>query len=1155
MPNWTADQKKAIEIRNKNMLVAAAAGSGKTTVLVARIMELLKEGANIDEMLIVTFTRAASADMKDKLRSKLEEAAAGGKNWASEQLERLESAMISTIHSFCSDVLRSEFEVLAIDPAFRIMDDIEESRLLNTIADELLDKEYNTMDEGLTLLNAGRGPKKVKQYLLKLFAFIKERPYPEEWLKAALEMFDNSDAWFNIVAGDALKLADEAYSLCLESLGICKSNSELKKYEDVVTADMAFLDALRAMDYENLSRACQTPDFKRMPVVRESSFKNVDSIDGKEKISGNRNLVKKKLSDAGKLVSCPKELCLRDLEVLKPIVSKLGQMALETLKRLDIEKNERNALTFSDLERFALATLKNETARENVRQKYKYIFVDEYQDTSDVQEEIISQISGKTNRFMVGDVKQSIYRFREAEPRLFLKKYAGYRQDDNCALVVLSSNFRSCKCVLDFVNLVFGHCMHGGASEIVYNDDQRLNQGRFDFEGEDKPTEILIIDKNSAPDEAEPEEDSESDETEELTSAQHEGLLIAQKIKQILNETPSLSFRDICIITRKKAGIMAELCAALSAEGVPAYSDASESYFDSLEVMEVMNVLKLVMSRHMDMELLAVLRSPMVGMTSTELAEMRVKTPKEAGDIWEALKNIRSENQKADRFISLIENWKVLAYAMSVKQLIRRILSDTGFYAFVGMLPCGLRRQANLDLFCVKADAYESGIGGTLSGFLDYMQDAWDGGSGDAAQTLGENDNVVRLLTAHKSKGLEFPVVFAAQLGGRFNISKMEEFQADKSYGCAIRVVDGKTDTTRDSVAAKAIYSVSKRLEYAEELRVLYVALTRAQQRLILVGTVKDFKKNRDKWQLYAQKPDEFDNALDIVMPAVLGCPGAEELGFDTDFKKPNVRLKVYPRQTSDYADTDNRSISEKLENLQPDIDTSEIENALTWTYPDADKVYAPLKLTASGVTREIVGAKNIPDVVTRPRLMTKHGLSSTERGTAVHTVLRWLDYSGFRGVTNRRALINELERQITALIACDKLYQTEANVIPKGRIADFILSPIGQRLLASGEVKREWRFNLRMDASEALPGSPRGAEVIVQGSIDLCFKEDDKWVLLDYKTDGTDDELALIDRYSQQLNLYARALNDITGTPVKEIRLCLIALGKAIEIKPQNNA
>ena len=789
-----------------------------------------------------------------------------------------------------------------------------------------------------------------------------------------------------------------------------------------------------------------------------------------------------------------------------------------------------------------------------VRDRFDHIFVDEYQDTSDLQEALIRAICRRDNLFMVGDVKQSIYRFRMAEPRLFLQKYRDYGRGEGGLLLPLTRNFRSRRGILDFVNLVFERAMTGGDSEITYDALARLNPGDPDAPAEDTPSvDIRVIETDASV--AEGEEETPADEAiEEYKGVELEGALIARTIKRMMAEDPSLRFRDFAILTRSKSPAFTAMMPILLSAGIPAYADGAAGYYDSVEVTWALSMLRLIANRRRDVELIGALRSPVVGLNADELARVRVAFP--TVPYCDAALSYAHERddgiaRRLRGFFELYEGWRLKAGSLALGEFVRLVLDESGFYAYAGALPGGAQRQANLDQLAVSAGDFDREISGSLTRFLEYTEYLRARGDGDAAHLLGENDDVVRMMTVHKSKGLEFRVVFGAQLEKRYRVERVSApLVVHRDLGMGMSYVDPDLRTRRTTLPQAAIIERGRREDAAEELRILYVLLTRAQERLILVGTVKDAARAEDRWHALSDAPFAASSHLDVVMAA--RC-GALADGMD-----PCSDLMVVPAGSirpdavsarGEAVDTFNEILSDPGRYAD-----DRLEAGMAWTYPDPEGARKPLKLTASGLLRELEGPEVVPALAERPQFMMDEArrMTGAERGTAYHRAMQLMDLRALDGMSGG-ALTREVAAQLDRMAEHRLMSPAQREAVAPGTLARFLSGEMGLRLRASGQVRREWSFNARMRLSEAL--TPEEAaryedgELMVQGTIDCCFIEDGQWVLLDYKTDRDEDLDALRAHYRSQLNLYAAALRRITGIPVRQRTLCLIAQGKLLDV------
>ena len=1166
---FSPEQLRVIKSRGKNLLVSAAAGSGKTTVLVERVLGLIEEGVNIDEILIVTFTRAASADMRRKLEEKLRARAESGDRQTcarfNEQCERLEFASISTLHSFCTRLIRRFFEKADVDPDFRILDDTENALLMRDALDDVMEEAFGAPDEGLKILCTLRRPGEVCALVEAMYGFVSAQPFPDEWYERTLTLFEtDGGTWFDILLSAARAKLEGARLWCSQALEIAKSADGPANYVPALEQDLDRLESTDALSYDDLRAFAAAYKNTEPPRAKKGGGGDPEK---REEIKKLREKVSKTLKDViyKSLLSLDRQETLEDVRADAPAVKTLYRLARELENRLTEVKRERAALTFDDLEHLSIKLLEDEEVRTRVHGEYKYVFVDEYQDTSDIQEAIVSAVAGDDNRFMVGDIKQSIYRFRDAEPQLFLEKYAAYRQGGNNELIVLGTNYRSRAGVIDFVNLLFERVMNGGASEIVYDEDAKLHMGRK-ADGADAPTELIIIDRAGTAgedmqgdvfEEAREDDAGTSDEdAEELENSEREAVVIARRIRELMDDDKTLALRDICVITRTGRNVLQPMAAMLASQGIPAYAEGSESYYEAYEVAVVISALKLLVSRANEIELLAVLRSPMFGVSTQELAEIRVMS--EGVSWWEAVENVRDKYPQLERFLTLRNKWKLMAGSIALNRLIRLIYDDTGFYTFAGALPDGKHRMGNLDVLCQTALNFEHARGSSLSEFLEYTEEMKTRGDGSAAHELGENDDVVRLMTAHKSKGLEFRVVFAAMLGRSFsskppNDTAETRFFADKHLGAAVMHMDERLCSTRETAVMRAIRVNDSVRELAEDLRVLYVTLTRAQDRLILIGSVKDFSKAAVDWAASRDRPNLYKSALDVAAAAALGCPGSECLGCAAEEGKPAVLTRIINAAdiSAETQKQENSVVGRMDELLASDVYDPETERVINWKYPYKAMPYAPLKLAVTGLGRDFTGGNIVPEVKEAPDFISgRDPKKYTARGTAIHASLRYLDYEPFRRMSAYTEMTVEAARQLDLMAAKRLIDEEERRLVSPALIADFIMSPVAKRALAADVCRREWSFSLRMPISRVCPEYTEGS-ILVQGTIDLCFIENGEWILADYKTERSADEQELIKRYKPQLDIYAEALSELTGRPVRQAVICLVSQKKEIYLTP----
>ena len=1249
MPRWTEEQTAAIQARGENLLLAAAAGSGKTTVMVERILSLIAEGVSVDEMLIVTFTRASAADMRAKLTDRLSALADEGDAHCREQLARLESASISTIHAFCTALLRTHFEAAGVDPAFRILDDAENAVCEDAAVDEALEAAYARMDENLARLDFGRGPKKVRELAVELYHGVADRPDPEAWMAQAERMArGDGEVWLAELTRAARQQLRQAIAYSESGVRLALQSDGTPAYADALNADIEALEALLTLDYDDLRRALAA--FKQLTPKTPRKPKGAEWPDAvlamREQVKGVRDSAKKCVESAAKLLRYEREQAVSDMREDADCMSALFDLVRDIARRHGARKAEKSALTFSDLEHMALELLRQDEVAAAVRARYRYVFVDEYQDTSDVQEELVSRIARADNRFMVGDVKQSIYRFRQAEPALFLNCYRRYGAGDGGRLIALTRNFRSRPAILELTNRVFERAMNGGDAEIDYDALSRLNPGA-QFEGQDPPVELILLAKRGLDGGADPaEEPEDADELAELTHVEREAAVVAGRIRRLMAEQPELHYQDIAVLTRAGRTVIPAMLTALLDAGIPAYAEGSAGYFDAMEVQVFLAYLTLVENHRRDEALIAVLRSPMQRISSPELALIRAEARE--GAFCDAVAAYAEHDNDLGRrlaaFLRDLENDRVLSRSMPLPRLFSEIWRRTGFADALLALPGGKQRKANLDRLSARAAQYEANQSGGLTGFLRYAERMRARGDDEVAHTVGEADDVVRLMTVHKSKGLEFPVVFGVGLGKRFRVERSGDgLLAHRELGLGMAHVDPALSTRRETIAHLAIARRRQAEDRAEELRILYVLLTRAKERLILIGGVDSAPRKMNLWRIAVDEPSVYGCALDVILPALLAAPGGEAAvspggpecvlegievagasdgGAKTDAGAPQaagemadacgneagaapqcvkaaapeeapyavhtgrVRLgdadvwvrwleeeKIQPVEPAEQARRSNvaRSLLEAADGVyRPQVRDEALLEAMSWRYPREMDVKKPIKLTASGLLRELEGPDVVPELAPRPLFMTEEGMTGAEKGSAVHAAMQNLDYGRLReaapvqlsllggavpedGRAALASLRRELARQLDEMRARGVLTEKQREVVPEAMLARFFAGETGRRILAARVLHREWPFNLRMEAEDALAESERGdyagTMILVQGTIDLCFIEDGQWVLVDYKTDRSTDIEELKAHYRKQLELYATALLRITGIPVKQRLLCLLRRGMVLEL------
>ncbi|MEW9501636.1 helicase-exonuclease AddAB subunit AddA [Jeotgalibacillus marinus] len=1204
---WTDDQWRAIWAKDQDILVSAAAGSGKTAVLVERMIQKVindNNPINIDELLVVTFTNASAAEMKHRvgqvLDQKLQE------NPESRHLRRqmslLNKSSISTLHSFCLEVIRTYYYLIDIDPGFRIADATEAELLKDEVLEELLEKEYgkegNESFIGLVdALTNDRSDDAMLQLIRKLHTFSRSHAQPVDWLNSIVQLHDVPEDYdindhplidyllshIHLEIEGAIQLSE----LCLEASRE-PGGPYLRggNFED----DLTQLNALKNLaTWTDIDEQIKGISFKRLKPCKGDDF-DEELLEQTKKWRDQAKKIIETIRETF-FVRSP-ESFLHDMRKMTRQLSSLIKLVQQFDESFLLAKEERGIVDFSDLEHFCLAILmepdqEGETepfpseAAYHYQRKFKEVLVDEYQDTNMVQETILQLVKrGKEkdgNLFMVGDVKQSIYRFRLAEPNLFLHKYNLFSTNQQGLKIDLSQNFRSRPEILDATNYLFRQIMGQQVGEVDYNKEAELVKGAPYPEDTKVPVELAIIDQANPS--SEPEQPEEVMDERELEKSTIEARYMIKKIRQMIDQDTQvydtkkkafrpLQYRDIVILTRSMTwtpDIMEEFRHA----GIPLYANVSSGYFEATEVAIMISLLKIIDNPHQDIPLASVLRSPIVKCSEDQLGNIR--TAASSGSFWDALQAFatiggkQEDEELADRmewFMHQLSKWRTMARSGAMSELVWQLYRDTQFYDFVGGIPGGKQRQANLRALYDRARQYESTSFRGLFRFLRFVERMRDRGDDlGAARALSEQEDVVRLMTIHSSKGLEFPVVFLSGMARTFNEMDLRgRFFLDKEFGLAMPYIQPEKRISYDTLPQLA-FKEKKRLEnLSEEMRVLYVAMTRAKEKLYLIGTVSDAAKVMKKWQTSATHaqwllPDFTRKAaksyLDWIGPALMRHKDASVIQNKQPtsyLEDPSMwSIKLLPSG-------DHEKIEEKEEQQAAYLDLvsqhkivpagsddkEEILSRLTWEYPFQQTTKRRSKQSVSDIKRmnEVRDERSAFDFTTnlskkafdRPRFMQEAKITPTEKGTIMHTVMQHIPLD--QEPTNE-----SLEVLLEELVVKELLTSEQQAVVNRNQILAFFESSLGKRVLNAQHVQREIPFTFVAKSSELgilpLQNDPLD-KVLIQGIIDCLLEDEQGIVLLDYKTDritdrfeeGFDQAKRVMERrYSTQMGLYKLAL------------------------------
>ena len=1343
MVSWTEDQEKAILTRNCNILVAAAAGSGKTAVLVERIIKIVTDEerpTDIDKLLVVTFTNAAASEMRERIAAAISKEL--HKNPQSKLLQRqltlLNKSSITTIHSFCLEVIRSNFHIVDLDPNFRIADTTEAVLLKQEALEELFEERYvdisedennqeqekkleensllNQAEDGnfdklevaasfeksadtssfLQLVEAYSNNKEdlgLQSIVLSLYNFAMSSTNPTKWLLDAAEDFNIKEGyrlsdtpWAAVLIEDIKIELLGIEKVMSKALKIIDNNEAIDLYNEVFKADLAMIsDLLSAANnsFESLAGTIESLSFQKLPSIKACKDKEKQKA-----VQEIRNKVKKQLQELSQQVmGANSDTALVDIKKLYPQMIALSQLVIDLQEKYTQKKKERSIIDFNDFEHFCLYILmeRNELGEVvldsngkpepsavavQLRNKYEEILIDEYQDSNMVQETLLNIISrekiGAPNVFMVGDVKQSIYRFRQARPELFLGKYASYSKEDGAKTrkITLYKNFRSREPVINAVNFIFKGVMCKNIGDLDYTDEEALNLGAYFEELKEPgvvggPVELHLIEKdvmditeenvdleeeNQSID-AEGADSSKSAEEETPTNIQLEARIVAKRIKELMIQNGeddfkiydknikayrNVDYKDIVILLRATSNWAPSFLEELKLEGIPVYADTGTGYFNTLEIQIIMSLLQIIDNPRQDIPMLSVLRSPIGGFTSEELVDIRIGQREIS--FYEAMVNyleserqasetnnvpiineesviddellldktlmpdekLEAENasitQKLSKFLKKLNHFRQICKYMPIDEFIWYLYTDTGYYGYIGAMPGGVQRQANLRVLFQRARQYEETSYKGLFNFINFINKLKiSSGDMGSAKTLGENENVVRIMSIHKSKGLEFPVVFLSGTGKNFNlmdINKSILFHHELGYGPDF--VDPLRRISYPTVLKQALRKKIKIENLSEEMRVLYVAFTRAKEKLIITGSMKNIEKNIGRMssslEENTEKLGEYEilkakSYLDWIVPSVIRHAdgkilrqliGIEDSSVDLLDHPASFQVRLWNRDDivkNQEVEEEEALLStrEKLTRLEEKITDEEnileIEKRLGFKYKYEMSTKMPTVLTVTELKRKFNleltedASENMyqQKLISKPKFLEDmKGLSPSERGTAMHSVVQRLDLT-------KVATISEIDAQIKTYVEKLLMSKEEAKAVRSEKLVKLFKTELGARMVKAYSLNllnREIPFHMEINSTEIYKNLQKDIygdeKIILQGIIDCYFEENGEIILVDYKTDSVKNGEVdpLIDKYKSQLEYYARALKATLGKTVKESYLYLFSIDEAVEVK-----
>lgn len=1255
---WTKEQQEVIDHRDGNLLVSAAAGSGKTAVLVERIISMIldtKEKVDIDKLLVVTFTNAAASEMRERIADAvskaLEEATKLEKKDVIEHLQKqilfLNKANITTIHSFCLDVIKNNIHLITLDPNFRIGDTTECQLIAQEAIDEVFEELYEqgylgdeNSEKGkrfLKLIDSfaeRNGDNQVQSLIMSIYNFAMSFPNPEKWLNESADAFlvgddfdFTSSKWGRIVINSVKTEIEDIVGNMEKALATVHPYlGEIENIQKIITESERIDVVYNSLDkgWDDFIKAIG--EFYPEDYRKGKKIKKDDPDEMREAWKIATEYRKEAIESMKKVAEMYKNRYSKDIkkeiDMSYPIVRAISDAVLEFWKKFEEAKRDKGIIDFNDIEHFALEILVDED--ENGRQipsetakryseEFKEIFVDEYQDSNLVQEAILSSIANKEmpNRFMVGDVKQSIYRFRQAKPEIFLHKYETYstEKDKDGRKIMLYKNFRSRKNVLDAVNFIFENIMSKELGEIEYNDDEKLNPGAVFEECYEENAivggscDVHIIEKKAN----ENLTDEQLEEEEDLDNIQIEARAIGKIIKEIVGKNSDgkiqmvydkeekryrqAKYKDIVILLRATSNWASVLTEEFTNMDIPVYADTGTGYFDTIEIKTIVSLLKVIDNPMQDIPLLAVLKSPIYNFTPEELIDIRIVNRNVS--FYEAMKIYASfddcDNKKVRDFLERLDDYQERSSYLSTDELLWYLYNETGYYAYAAILPAGKQRQANLRILFERAKQFEDTSFKGIFNFINFVEKLKksDSDMGEA-KTLSENADVVRIMSIHKSKGLEFPIVICGGMGKRFNKMDMNRgilYHHELGYGP--QVVNLETRLSYPSMMKEAMKKQMVVEMLSEEMRVLYVAFTRAKEKLIITGAVNDVEKNLQKWASNSQKVMK-DNKLDrynllksasfldwIMSVAIAHKDARGILPFDSEIvekeDESEWKFKIHKREDYTLSSEDEEEINladvlrEELASSR-EVDYSEIvRTRLDFKYPYQKSVEKSGSISVTEIKRlwnlerednleidinEIESSRNNKKTeIKRPKFIQENKdekLSPTHRGSVVHLVMQIINM-------DRVSTIDEIKNQIEEFVQKEIITQKEADVVNPFKIYKFFKSELGTRMKNADFVGREKAFytEINMKNLFAKEGIDYDESIMLRGIIDAYFEENGEIVLLDYKTDFVNEENReeVVDRYRKQLEIYAKVIEEITDKKVKEQYIYLFGVDESVRI------
>ncbi len=1118
--SWTDNQLLAIDIRDRNLLVSAAAGSGKTAVLVERVIKMVTNEQNpvdIDKLLIVTFTNAAAAGMRERIAAAITNllGTQPENQYLTEQLARLDNASICTVHSFCQSLIRANFFKLGISASFTIAEQHDLLQFKRFAIDEVFTQYYENGEVAFSMLCDCYGGKKsndnLQNLVMRLYDFTQSLHNPDEWLSQCVEMYSSAgiDMWQQAILRHCRNLLDNACQYLDAAIAFAEQDPAQGKRTDLLHEEYTFMQVLKNHGWDALHSI--VANYKFEPIPRKS--KTMDEYLA-AKVKAYRDAAKDIFASISGIIDGSTYDFINECAEQRPMIQCLTQLVRDYAQLYKEQKSERNCLDFNDLEHYTLTLLREESFADSIKSEFHEILVDEYQDTNGIQAKIFQYLSNGSNLFVVGDVKQSIYRFRHAEPQFFIEKSKLYESDETAGAVVkLAHNFRSRAGVLEVINKIFLCLMSENAGEVDYAGQQLICGSGGEVDTHD--VEVYIIDK-----------DSGGENEIDLASIQLEAKFTADTILTYVNnkqfkltdkhtgELRAAKYSDIAILTHNKNS-GAAFAQAFAAVGIPYTTIAESGFLQRNECRIMLSLLEVLDNPLQDVPLVAIMRSAMFMFGDDELIQIREKN-KYA--FYHAVMAMADEGcSKCKALLEKLNTYKQLCVTHGIAFTLRQCVRETGFMSYAAMLPGD--RVKEINRFCELAATFEQNEYKSVYAFVNHVKNLIENGSDDSAIVSGSADDMVTITTIHRSKGLEYPIVFLMDTSHKFNLTDINNSVVfHNKCGIGADFIDVRRMIKYPTVAKTAVRLAQTKEMLSEELRVLYVALTRAVSKLIIVGSVSNYSGRRDKWEEGAEVMQQFADSsefvlrqrcyLDLIMPALIrqGLSGLIKL-----------------RAASEVLATDIKMV-DIIQHDEEAIDQKEIEARLSYTYPHYAATKIPSKVSVSEILADELEI-NIP----MRSFNAAKTINAATRGSVTHAFMQVLDLANV-------ATEDCIKSQLASMLQSGAITEECAELIDTAAVAEFMQSPLAQRMCAAQMIRREYKFVVDIAAAhfgnKSFADSCGDETLLLQGVIDCFFEEADGIVVLDYKTGSQNAES---ENYVKQLELYAYALEKLLGKTVKE--------------------